>query len=661
MGAKMAGISLTNFLRSGRAENPDENLRYTVFNLALLAGGAFLIIFGTSVFLEDNHIRGILDFFVGILCFVTIILLRTRLPLQIPGGAAIGAFGVLCILLVSSGDLHGIAALWIYSFPLIAIFILGLQMGLIYAALQFCGIVVFVFIPGLARLSYPLDASTRIVAVYFLVSLLTVIYESNRIYKDRRVNLLNHELQVERDIIAAMKDNLKIGVFLMDRDYVIQGSYSKLLEEILETNEIEGKRFTDLLASSLKPKERETLEDYFKMVLNRQFDAKMLEDINPISEFSYIDNVNHNNKILRTVFLTVDQGLNDYYVLGSIEDISATKELERQLVEETAKRDEEMKALFQVIQVDPEVFGDFIDDTEFAFNEINDTLKNTNVSARDAMVNIFQSVHAIKSNAVILGLENFSGKLHELENIIRKYRDSDDLTFENVLRVTVELEKIMQEKDKFQNVIGKIESFRTAAGGSKRRQDRYVLVETLTQACKKAAASQNKEVAFTVDELDGSILEHGPRRVIKEVLTQLVRNSVYHGIETPQDRSAGGKDSQGTIRLSITRENGFIHLKLSDDGKGLDLGTIRKRALDLKLLSKENAENANQLLQVIFSPGFSTAGSADLHAGRGIGLNLVRERIRGLNGSIKVSSEPGKGTTFSLFIPFKDKAETKVS
>jgi two-component system chemotaxis sensor kinase CheA len=342
-----------------------------------------------------------------------------------------------------------------------------------------------------------------------------------------------------------------------------------------------------------------------------------------------------------------------------MEDISAAKELERQLIEQAHKREEEMKALFQVIQVDPAVFGDFIGDTEYEFERINDTLKDKDISAKDALISIYQSAHAIKSDALILGLDNFSTKLHELENVIKKFRDDEDVSFENVLHVTVELEKIMKEKDKFRLIIDKIEAFKTTAGG--RRRDRYVLVETLTKACEKAAIDQNKDVAFNIDELDGSILEHGPRRIIKEVLTQLVRNSVTHGIELPEERKAAGKDGQGTIRLSITRENELIHLKLSDDGKGLDFNKIRERALSQNLLSKEDANNKNHLLQVIFAPGFSTADSADLHAGRGIGLNLVRERVKELKGSIKLSSEPGKGTTFNLLIPLEEPTENKAS
>jgi two-component system chemotaxis sensor kinase CheA len=269
------------------------------------------------------------------------------------------------------------------------------------------------------------------------------------------------------------------------------------------------------------------------------------------------------------------------------------------------------------------------------------------------MVNIYQSVHAIKSNAVILGLDNFGNKLHGLENKIKDLREKEDISFEDVLHIAVELESIMREKDKFRDTINKIQSFK----GGTSRQDRRVLVQTLTQACQKAAAALNKRVRFIVDNIDGIVLENGPRRAIKEVLTQLVRNSVYHGIESPQDRETQGKSPEGHIRLSIKLENEIILLKLSDDGQGLDFERIRKKAEGLRMIhNKEDGKNKSYLLQVIFAPGFSTAEEADVYAGRGIGLNLVKEKIRDLHGSIKLQTEPGKGTVFNISIPMESSA-----
>jgi two-component system chemotaxis sensor kinase CheA len=510
-------------------------------------------------------------------------------------------------------------------------------------------------IPGFAGFNYSLSIIFRYVAVYILVFVLTIVYEWIRILKDRWVKRLTSELQVERDQITVMKDNLSVGLFLMNKDFVIQGAYSKALERVLGDNELEGKKLTGLLSASVKAKERETLNDYFDMVINRSFDAKMLEDVNPIAEFNYVNGVTGEEKTLRSAFAAVDRGYGDYYILGTFEDVTEATLLQKQLAEEENKREEEMRALFQVIQVEPRLFGDFLEDAEYEFGQINEILKDKKLSAAQAMVYIYQSVHAIKSNAVILGLDNFGNKLHELENKIKDIRDKEDIAFEDVLHVAVELETLMREKDKFRETITRLQSFK---GGDSRRQNRHVLIETLNKACEKAAAAQNKKARLIIEDIDGIVLERGPRRAIKEVLTQLVRNSVYHGIEDPEERKKQGKDPEGQIKLSIKLNNGTIRIKLRDDGKGLDFERIRRKAEGLHLLhSKEEGKNKNYLSQVIFAPGFSTAETADAYAGRGIGLNLVKEKIRHLRGSIKLRTELGKGTSFNLFIPMPGTGE----
>jgi two-component system chemotaxis sensor kinase CheA len=650
--------TILRFFTSGKFENPrdeavvDQIVRYIIFNVALMIGAAFLVLFGLSVITGGNTLRGSFDLFIGFMCIAVIFLLRTRLPFTVCGLIPLVPFGGLCVVLMINGGEGGFAGLWVYAYPLIVIFIMGLRIGTVLSGLLLGGIIAAAFIPGLAVFTYTLPVAFRILAVYVLVLVLTLVYERIRILKDQWARQLTIALKSERDEIAVMKDNLKTGIFLMDQGFLIQPAYSKALEYVLGMDKLQGKKFTDLLASSIKAKERETLEDYFGMILNRSFDVKMLEDINPLMEFDYVNPLTGETKTLRGSFGAVDRGMGAFFVLGTLEDITTEKLLQQQLKEEEGRLDEEMRALFQVIQVEPGVFGDFIEDTEYEFDRINRALKNKEISTQDAIVDIYQSVHAIKSNALILGLESFGGRLHALESEIKRIRDRE-VSFEDILHITVELEKIMKETDKFRATIHRIQSFK-AHIGDRKRQDRYVLVETLTKACEKTAAAQNKKAQFVVEDLDGRVLEYGPRRVIKEVLTQLVRNAVYHGLETPDERARRGKDPQGMIRLSIKYGENRIHLKLADDGRGLDFEKIRRQAEKLHLFRMdEEARDKKQLLKIIFSPGFSTAEEADAHAGRGIGLNLVRERIKELRGSIKLQSEPGKGTTFNIFIPLE--------
>jgi two-component system chemotaxis sensor kinase CheA len=628
--------------------NMEEIVRYVFFNVSLLAGGTMLWAYGISVLQSGNTMRALQDFGISLFCYIAVLVLRTSLPLNIVGFFPIAAFGGLCAYLTYTGDIQGFAGLWMYSFPLIGIFVLGLRIGMLLSLTLFAAAATFTFVPGLALNAYTAGAASRISGVYMLVLILTVVYEQVRLTKDRWAKKLTQDLQTERDEIAAMKDNLKVGIFLMNRDFIIQPAYSKALEDVLSTGELQGKNFLELLSASLKSKEIETLKDYFGMIFNRSFDQAMLDDINPLRELNYTSTVTEEERILDCGFAPVNRDEGEVFILGTLQDITAEKELQRQLDEEEGKRQDEMRSLFEVVQVEPNVFNDFIEDAEYEFERVNEILKDQTLSTNQVMVEIYQSVHAIKSNALILGLDGFGKKLHALEDKIKHLRDLESIPFEDVLHITVELEHIMREKDKFRETIDKILAFRGGGGG---KQNEHVLVETLTKACGKTAAGLGKKVRFVPREIDPSALESGSRRVIKEVLTQLVRNAVVHGIETPEERTAAGKDSEGLIHLSITVDDDKIHARLKDDGRGLDFAKIKKQALEMKLVKPEEADNKNQLLRALFMPGFSTADTVSVHAGRGVGLSLVQDRMREVKGSLKVNTEPGKGTTFHIFMP----------
>ncbi|MDR0706740.1 MAG: hypothetical protein LBF60_02505 [Treponema sp.] len=462
------------------------------------------------------------------------------------------------------------------------------------------------------------------------------------------INLIDMTHLAERDEIAAMKDNLDIGIFFMDKDYIIQDNYSKSLPRILGVKDPYGMNFTDLLSASVTPSELIAIKDYFVMSFEKQFDQEMLDDINPLNEFRYYIAASKEWKILHVEFVTVERGHGQTMLMASIYDITARVELQRKLAEEEKRRQEEMRSLFELINVEPKVFDEFMEDVNYEFEQIDNILKNQELTAHESLVEVYKSVHAIKSNAVILGLATFGGKVHALESDIKRMREAEETPFSDMLHLTLEIEKLMQEKQNFRVTLEKINSFRS---GAKIKSNNDMLIEALTKACEKASADLEKKVNFVVD-VDRDVMSKGPRRVMKETLMQLVRNSVVHGIESPEERTAKGKDETGVIYLSIKTEKDMIHIRLRDDGGGIDYDKIRRKALERGFIKSEaEGRDKNKLLHFIFAPGFSTAETETVHGGRGIGLNIVRDKVKELGGNLKIQSEKDKGTAFNLYIP----------
>jgi two-component system chemotaxis sensor kinase CheA len=149
-------------------------------------------------------------------------------------------------------------------------------------------------------------------------------------------------------------------------------------------------------------------------------------------------------------------------------------------------------------------------------------------------------------------------------------------------------------------------------------------------------------------ELDKSLLE-----AIKDPLTHAVRNSLDHGIESPEARLAAGKDPEGTLKLKASQEGSHVVIEVSDDGAGINVEKVRQKAVERGLITADRVAHLaeRELLQLIFLPGFSTAAAVTNVSGRGVGMDVVRTNVEKIGGKVEIDSRTGKGTTLRMRIP----------
>lgn len=149
-------------------------------------------------------------------------------------------------------------------------------------------------------------------------------------------------------------------------------------------------------------------------------------------------------------------------------------------------------------------------------------------------------------------------------------------------------------------------------------------------------------------ELDRQLLE-----VVKDPITHLVRNAIDHGIEPPEERRRAGKPEAGRLRLSAAHEGGMIVVRVADDGRGLDLERIGRKAVAAGLCTAEQlaAMSPRQIASLIFAPGLSTAEKVTNVSGRGVGMDVVKRNIEDIGGSVDIETRPGQGTMFTITIP----------
>ena len=176
--------------------------------------------------------------------------------------------------------------------------------------------------------------------------------------------------------------------------------------------------------------------------------------------------------------------------------------------------------------------------------------------------------------------------------------------------------------------------------------------ERFPRMVRDMAKREGKDVTLSIAGAHTELEKDQVER-LSEPITHLVRNALAHGLETPEERRKAGKSEQATLYLQASATKGLVTIEVRDDGRGIEFDAIRKKAMELNLYSADKVHDvpAGELMNLIFLTGLSTKATADTIAGRGVGMDIVRQAVEELEGTVEVESEPGKGATFRLKIP----------
>ena len=177
------------------------------------------------------------------------------------------------------------------------------------------------------------------------------------------------------------------------------------------------------------------------------------------------------------------------------------------------------------------------------------------------------------------------------------------------------------------------------------------MVPRLRRIVRQISGELGKKVDFDVRNAEGEMDRNILERMIAP-LEHMLRNALDHGIETPADRKAHGKPETGEVVLSLTREGGDVVLRMMDDGKGIPSDVIRDKAIRQNMMRADEDLTEREILQFILQPGFSTAQQVTQISGRGVGMDVVASEIKQLGGSLDIDSALGRGTTFTVRLPF---------
>ncbi len=275
------------------------------------------------------------------------------------------------------------------------------------------------------------------------------------------------------------------------------------------------------------------------------------------------------------------------------------------------------------------------------FSEILKSFQQSEILFREKMTDLFNS---LPDNPVDNGNGDSVGNLKRMAT----ERSEDILNIFNLFHGNLK-----ENVNKFRNTaqsLGRITSDLQEGVMQIRMVPISQLFSRFPRLVRDLARNLEKDVKLIIQgedtELDKSLVED-----LVDPLVHCVRNSLDHGIETPEERIKAGKDTLGKIELSAHNEGNLIVIKISDDGKGIDVNSIRRKAVERGIIHPNKNLSDIEAFNLIFEAGFSTASQITNVSGRGVGLNVVKKQVEKLNGSVSIWSEAGKGSAFTIKLP----------
>jgi two-component system chemotaxis sensor kinase CheA len=231
-------------------------------------------------------------------------------------------------------------------------------------------------------------------------------------------------------------------------------------------------------------------------------------------------------------------------------------------------------------------------------------------------------------------LNNVVGELVIIQTVLNQHRD--EVKSGIMLKSLSQLAKLSKE---IQNISM---SLRMVPVKSTLQKMQRIVRDTSKALNKKV----HLELIGEETEIDKTVLE-----LLADPLVHIVRNAVDHGLESTEGRIAGGKDEEGHVTIAAFHEGNNLVIEIRDDGKGINHEIIRQKAIEKKVISSSANLSKDELVNLIFHPGFSTKAEVSEISGRGVGMDVVKTNIEKLSGEVRVTTEVGKGSTFKVVLP----------
>jgi two-component system chemotaxis sensor kinase CheA len=482
-------------------------------------------------------------------------------------------------------------------------------------------------------------------------------------------------LQAEQQI-ANILGTVREGLFLVDRQGRIGGTHSASLTTLLRLESPAGGTLEELLQPLVDAKTLHAATKYLGLLWKDKVHEDLIESVNPLSQIEVV--FSKPRKEVRYLSFSFrrarDPAQSQSFIFGVVSDVTDRVLLQREVAHVKADSDAQAAALLELLKVDPAQLDGFINSADIGVRKANAMLGSPGKDAqtlRSKVDGVFREMHALKGEAMALGLGAFGRHIHAIEDLLAGLRQREDLSGNEFVPIVVKLGELMDYRTQLIELKNRVSQFRMAQPGAAPDDENYTGTETdvistletglrppsmlpnmLKTLTDTVAVDTNRSVQLVTSGLE---LVPAPYSVrIRDICVQMIRNAIVHGIEDRAERLSGGKPATATINVSFGNDDlDHYVLRVEDDGRGLNYEEILDRALRSGLVRPDKAATMKpeSVFKLILEPGFTTAETVSVHAGRGVGLNMVSESLRECEGRLSIATKPGVYTRFIMRMP----------
>lgn len=453
---------------------------------------------------------------------------------------------------------------------------------------------------------------------------------------------------------AQIMATVREGLFLLNKDGTIGSQMSASFPEVMGQPAAPGMDFLSILKNLVPEKDYDAATEYVDLLFGDRVKESLVASLNPMSQLELRgpdETGEMTSRFVSLQFSRVKTGRETTHLLVTAQDISDRVRLTQAVKDAETRAQEEIKGLLDLLELEPAVSKRFLVDTEQSLDAINEALRGAG-QTRDypsTISEIFRRVHKLKGEATVHNLTLFETLAHRFENVLSELRDRPNLNGDDLLAIPPHLEDIYSRTAKLRSLAERMSSkdshlVQSAASG---HEFGYML-EALAE---KVSANQNKKVRVLADVPDYGALPESKAAMLRDIAIQLVRNAVVHGIEDANERVMGSKTETGTIHVTLKRlDADKFEFAVRDDGRGVIPEQIRESLVKSGRYSRAEADSLDEraLVMKLFEPGISTSPTVDNDAGRGVGLDVVAEKVKAMGAHIRLGTRPNLFTQFNI-------------